>query len=246
MVRFILFSLLVLSGCISSKKENYLQNTSAEKYKEVTTEYILQTDDIISVKISSLTPSEYNFFSSETDPNFRIDPLLSGFLIDKRGDIQLPVLGAVNVKGLTLHEAQEKVRLLANEYLDEPTVYIRLVNFKFTLLGEVRKEGTYSIYDSEINILEAIGMAGGLTNFADRANIKLVRTKDNVTTIHQINILSDETIVSNFYYLKPNDVIIVKPLKTKNFRQNQAGNIGLFFAGLTTIATVLLALDRLK
>lgn len=246
MVRFTLFLLVVFSGCISSKKETYLQNASAEKYVELPVEYVLQTDDIISVRISSLTPSEYNFFSSDSDPDYRIDPLLSGFLIDKSGNIQLPVLGAVNVKGLTLQEAQEKVKLLANEYLDEPTAYIRLVNFKFTLLGEVRREGTYSIYDSEINILEAIGMAGGLTNFADRANLKLVRTTDNVTTIHPINILSDQTIISDFYYLKPNDVIIVKPLKTKNFRQNQAGNIGLFFAGLTTIATLIIALDRLK
>lgn len=231
---------------MSMKKEAYLRASGINNYQEKDYAYKLQTDDVVSVNISSITPSEYNFFSQSNEIDARIDPILSGFLIDKDGAIHLPVIGEVNVKGLTLLEAQDKVRILAAQYLDEPTVFMRLVNFKFTLLGEVKREGTFTVYESEINILQAIGMGSGLTEFANREAVRLIRSEDDVVNSYTINMLEDEVIESDFYKLRPGDIIIIDPLKTKNFRRNQSANIALVLSGIATIATVILAYDRIE
>lgn len=245
-ISYISIVLIFSFSCISTKKEAYLNQSRNISYTEKDYSYILQSDDVVSVNISSITPSEYNFFEKTNELDVRIDPLLSGFLIDKKGFIHLPVIGSVNIQGLTIPEAQNKIKLLADNYLDEPTVFIRLVNFKFTLLGEVTKEGTYTVYESDINLLQAIGMGSGLTDYADRSKIRLVRSENNITSSHYVNLLSDNIIESDLYKLRPGDIIIVYPHKAKNFRRNQAANIALIFSGIATVATVIIAYDRIE
>ncbi len=250
------FCILFICSCVPASKQILLQGISEESklaekgnfsrmVEEIDFQYRLQPGDVVSIKISSLTPSEFNFFSSlEDQQNERLDPLLTGFLIDKEGYIVLPHVGNIVVKGLTVTEAQEKIKRLIDNLLDTPTVYVRLVSFDFSILGEVERQGKYSIYEDKINILEAIGLGGGLTDFADGENIKVVRTENGVTGISLVNVLEEDIVGSHYYYLKPNDIVIVPPLKSKNFQQNQSSNISLIFAGLATLASVILVFDR--
>ncbi len=238
----------LLGACVPTNKRILLQSEEGEdrskqerKITQVDFQYKLLPGDVVSINISSLTASEYNFLSSlDTRQNERLDPLLTGFLIDVDGNIVLPHIGNVKIKGLTVKGAQEKIKTLVATLLNNPTVYIRLVSFDFSILGEVRNQGKFSIYDGQINILEAIGLGGGLSDFADGENIKIVRTVNNVSTIAIVNVLKEDVIASPYYYIHPNDVIMVPPLKTKNFRQNQSSNLSLIFTGLATIASVVL------
>ncbi len=135
-------------------------------------QYKLQHEDAVNVQIKSLTPKEYDFFSLALPTNNinvggNQGGSLFGYLIDESGNIEFPVVGKVKLGGLTLFEAERKIQKLAEEYLEEPVVRIRLVNYRFTVLGEVTNEKTVNTYNNRISILEAIGLAGGLRELAD-------------------------------------------------------------------------------
>jgi polysaccharide export outer membrane protein len=132
------------------------------------------------------------------------------------------------------------------EYLDTPSVDVRLVSFHFSVVGEVLRQGKYSILEDRINILEAVGMAGGLTEFANYETAKVLRTENGISTLHSVNLLSLNLPNSSFYYIRPNDVIIVDQLKNKNFRRNSAANIALILSAIATGVTLVLAVDNLS
>lgn len=245
-------------SCTPAKNQTYIQdgkgflptipeNTNLMSYVEKRPQYQLQAGDIISIEITSLTPSQYDFFSaSANDIEFNQNPLLSGYLLDNEGYVILPHIGKVLVGGLTVVEAQEQITTVVSDYLDSPNVYIRLVSFHFTILGEVNRQGKYQIFEDRINVLEALGMGEGLTEYADFTSVRVLRTENGVSKVGELNLLQANLPTSPFYYLKPNDVVLVGQVKTKNFRRNQASNIGLFFSGIATIATVFIAFDRFR
>ena len=249
--------IILASACSPAKNHTYLNPDKSFKYDldnnldlkafaETKHDYTLQSGDIISIDISSLTPNEYDFFSaSENELGNQIDPLLSGYLVDQQGQIVLPHIGSVSVSGLTVRETQEAISKIISEYLDSPQVYVRLISFHYTLLGEVEDQGKYSIYEDQINILEALGSGGGLTEYADFTNVRVMRSENGVTKVINLNLLSEKLPTSDYYYLQPNDIVIVGQLKTKNFRRNSSSNIGLILSGIATIATVFIAFDRL-
>ncbi len=242
-------------GCIPNKKVIYLQDTNYEtretvgvdtvinSFGLVDQEYRLQPDDIISIKISSLTPTEYNFFAETEREINEKNPLLSGFLIDQQGYIVLPVLGSIKVQGLTTIEAQNTIQTLAADYLQDPTVNVRLLNFRFTILGEVTKPGNFNTYNSRLTIFDAFGMANDLTDFADRSKVQLVRHKNGEAKVVYLNLLDDDLLNSEFYYIQPNDLISVAPLKAKDYRKFQVVNIGLLISTISAVSLLLLRVN---
>jgi len=253
---FILVGFLIYS-CVPVKKMTYLQGEKnpgrlpgyepVHTYHNGNYDYTLKPDDIISIKISSATPSELNFFSITEEKSIRqdqrVDPLLSGFKISNSGEIELPVVGQVKIAGLTIDEASNKIRDLVLEFLEAPSVNVQLLNFDYTVVGEVNEEGKFRNFDSRITLLEAVGNAGGFTDFADRENVKIVRSNYDSTTISYVNLLEDDILESNYYYLRPNDVIAVAPLPAKNWRIHNAANIGLIFSGLAAMSLLFIRIN---
>jgi polysaccharide export outer membrane protein len=257
MYRFLLFIfvLAAFSQCVPVNKQTYLQERPNElrnypkdtivktlQVEEYT--YMLQSGDILSVRISSLTPEEYDFFrqAGSTGGAGGEDPLLSGYLIDPDGTVELPVVGKIELGGLTIPKARQAIHNAVDGYLKSPTVHVKLLNFNYTVLGEVNGQGTYATYNPKYSILEAVGQAGGLTEFADRANVKIVRRRGEQVDIAFVNLLDDSLIESPYYYLKPNDLIIVRPLKVKTFNTFTARNITL---GISVVSALLLLYLRL-
>jgi polysaccharide export outer membrane protein len=240
-----------LGGCIKPQQTIYLQQNhpngqlpDIKEIKEYDFQYRLRANDIISVKISSISPSDYNFFTASEKEINEKDPLLTGFLIHENGAIELPYVGNVEIVGLTLLEAKQKLKEVAGQYLESPTVNIRLLSFHFTVLGEVGRQGRYTTYNPKTTVLEAIGMAGGLNDFAERSKIKIIRSEYDNTKIFYVNVLDDQLASSEFYYLQPNDVIAVSALKTKDFRHNHAPNLALAFSAISAISLIFLNLTR--
>lgn len=261
LIRIVVIALLLgglfSTACVPVRKQTYLQERQRElqHYPKDTVvktfkieEYIyrLRPGDVVSVKITSLTPDEWDFFqkSNPSNQSGQQDPLLSGFVINGEGDILLPIVGAIKIAGLSLQEANAHIHKQVEQYLKNPTVNLKLLNFNYTILGEVSAQGTYSTYDPKLNILQAVGKAGGLSEFADRANVKIVRKKGEEVEIAFVNLLDDDVITSPYFYLRPDDVVVVRPLKAKTFNNFAARNIGLGVSVLSAVILILVQVSR--
>lgn len=240
-------------SCVTNKKVQYLQFEDELKADSVVLDsvvrsyslkkgpYRIQPQDLLSIQVESLTDEQFDYFSSENNENGNItegNAAIMGELVDPMGEVDLPVIGKLKVEGLTVFEVQELVINKLGKSLVDPVVKVRLLNFRFTVLGEVRSEGTVISYNNQLSILEAIGLAGGLTDLAKRSEVKLLRTQGDRTDIQYINLLDEELLNSPYYYVHQNDVLIVPPLKQRPFKTNFASNLSLLLSATSTLLLV--------
>jgi polysaccharide export outer membrane protein len=254
-IKSVLLSILILffgASCVTNKKFVLFQkddlhrkdltiDSTVREYTPINYDYKLQYEDIVSVRFESLTPKDYDFLNQNQamqPGNLNLaqgNALLIGELIDQAGEIPFPILGKVKVAGLSVFEAQDKLQSLANQYLEQPVVKIRLINFRFTVLGEVNREGTVTINNNRATMLEAIGLAGGMTDLADRANVKLIRQMDGKTSIQYLNLLDEDFINSPYYYVHQNDVLMVSSLRQRPYRKYFGQNLSLLISSLSLL-----------
>jgi polysaccharide export outer membrane protein len=222
--------ILSISSCSSIKNVKYFTDIpdSGKNVKLNNIPFIeptIQTDDILSVNIQVLdidgpkTLSVGNQQSSAVG-NSSVSgtggQTVTGILVDRNGDVEFPVLGKVHVAGLTTEQAREAIRERTLRDYKNPSVTVRFANFKITILGEVEKPGTYVVTTERVNILDALGLAGDLTIYGKRDNIKLIRTKaDGDREVVMLDLTKKAILNSPYYYLRQNDYIYVEPIKTK-------------------------------
>ncbi|MEK6477290.1 polysaccharide biosynthesis/export family protein [Catalinimonas sp. 4WD22] len=225
---FLLLVFVVVS-CIPNKQVVYFPDP--EFNTEVSTEilnprqtYRLQPRDVLSVRILTLDSESEAYFNIQPNTGFmNLNPAgfyLNGYSINEEGNITLPEVGPVKVVDLTLNEAQTLIANEISEYLSTATVIVKLTSFKITVLGEVNSPGYYYVYNDQANLLEGLGLASDLTEFGNRENITLIRQTDNGSEVVLINLKDPDILSSKYYFLQPNDVIYVQPLKAKNTRSN--------------------------
>ena len=224
-----IIGLLAFSSCVPMKKmlllkdaEMVSDNKSVEYKNERSLDYKIQPGDnlfiralnIIDEKSSGVLNGETtrsNYMSSDASI------YLNSYTVNKDGYIDYPLTGLVEVKNLTVEQAKEKLQLELSKYVKETALMVKLSNFDLTILGEVSKPGKYKVYQSEISILEALALAGNVTNFAKNDAVKIVRRTDNGSEIVIVDIGDADILSSPYYYLKPNDIIYVEPLKFKQW-----------------------------
>jgi polysaccharide export outer membrane protein len=254
-----LLVLLMLGGCVPNRNYVYLQKNDVNKkglpkdtvvrtYPMVIEEYKIQPLDILSIRMESLTADEFDFISKlnptpQGGGNMAMGLALSGFLVDNDGNVEFPVVGQVKLAELTLFEAQEKMREVFKPFLKNPVARVRLLNFRFTILGEVSGEQQVISPNTRVTMSEAIGMAGGLTDMADRKNVKVIRQKGNTAEVFYLNLLEEELLSASHYYVQQNDIIVVPALRQRPFRRYWGQNIGLF---VSTVSVVLLTINLFK
>lgn len=251
---FVLFLLILcVSACIPVRKEIFLKTEDHPKdpvldvvtatYQPQNYEYQLSTNDVISIKVASVTPSEFDIINTQTDRNLtgfsNRDPLLSGFRVEEDGSVFLPIIGKVQVAGLNIPEAREKIEEIVSDYLESPTVDIKLLSFTFTMLGEVQDEGLYTTYNPKFSILDAVGSAGGLSDFGDGSRVKLVRYEGEILQVAYVDLMDEDLLSSPYFYLRPNDVVTVPPLRAKNWRNSTSSNVALILSAFTAVGIFL-------
>jgi polysaccharide export outer membrane protein len=186
-----------------------------------TIEPVIQTDDLLKVTVSSLNPESNLLFNagvlntSGTGGNVALSPLNDGYLVDNNGEINFPVLGLVKLGGLNKEQAIEEMAFRLREYVKDPIVNIRFLNFKVTVIGEVNNPSTFTVPTEKINILEALGLAGDMTAYGKRENVLIIREKEGVRSATRLNLNDRSVLNSPYYYLTQNDVVYVEPDKMK-------------------------------
>ena len=157
----------------------------------------------------------------------------NGIFVNSEGYIEYAVLGKIKLAGLTIFQAQERIRSAALKYIPDVIVRLRMLNFRFTLLGEVNRESTVVSLNPRVTMMEAIGLAGGLSELADRSAIKVIRQMGDKTEVYYINLLDENFIESSHYYVQQNDLIIVPPLKQRAFRKYFTSNLAIITSAIS-------------
>ena len=218
---------VAFASCVPQKKMLYLkdaemaaENLSKEYVNDRSIDYKLQPGDNLYIHALN-TIDERSAASINGDVRGYLSSDANIYLqttsVDKDGYVELPLVGKVQVKNLTVDEAKERLQQAINTYVNGSMLVVKLASFNLTLLGEVSRPGMYKVYQSQINLFEAISLAGNMTNFAKKDNVKIVRQTDNGSEIIYVDMGSADILSSPYYYLKPNDIIYVEPLKIKQW-----------------------------
>ena len=249
----IMLILLLLTGCQGPGKMVYLKNAAKEDttivFKNPHKEYRIAVNDVLYVRVLTGNPEISALYNNLPASGFSIsmssdaDQYINGFTVDKTGHIKLPVLGTVPVRGLSLFEAEQEIQRLADQYLIDATVIVRLLNYKVTVLGEVSQPGVYSHYNDQMTILQAIGKAGDITDLGDKRNIMVIRSVPEGQISYQVDLTQKDLLSSPAYFVRPNDVIYVKPSGSKAFRINLP-IMSIFLSSLTTLIVLLQYFDN--
>ncbi|MBL7699636.1 MAG: polysaccharide biosynthesis/export family protein [Chitinophagaceae bacterium] len=236
-------SLLLLVGialfsCKSSKKLTqqaiYFREISDSMLQRAAAQYepVLQKGDILSIVV--VTPNEasaklFNQPDAATESGITTQgggataSSPSGYLVDENGNISIPYIGRVKAAGLKRSELTDVLEGKLKQFIDSASVTVRLSNYRITILGEVAKPGTYSIPSERVTIIDAIGLAGDLTIYGKRNNIRVIRQTDNVKQTGTLDINKGDIFNSPFYYLRQNDIVYVEMNNSKIINSDQSG-----------------------
>ncbi len=239
---------LALSSCRQQKELAYfdglvetdIQNNTSQEVKD----YNIRMHDILYIRVLSYDEKINSLFDAVSTSNVNQTSMMqsggmyyTGYSVDENGMVEIPEIGYISVIGKTVAEAKDEIRSRASEYLKDATIIVKLSNMKYTFLGEVNRPGVVQNLNNQTTILEAIGLAGDLTDYGDRKHVWVLRPTVGGMSTHMLNLNDPELISSPYFFLKPNDVIYVPPLKAKATRMF-AQDYGIFISIITsTIAT---------
>ena len=248
---------MLLVSCGGIKNVAYLQDS---ELIDLTTSNVLydariMPKDILTITVNTVNPeasAPYNLIVSTAlntangGQNIGTNRALQTYLVDNDGNIEFPVLGTLNVGGLTKSECEQMIHGKLMPYLnvnENPVVTVRMSNYKISVLGEVNKPGMFTVNNEKINIFEALAQAGDLTIYGVRDRVKLIRESSNGRKeVFTLNLNDAEIIKSPYYYLQQNDVVYVEPnkVKARNSRVGQTTNVWLSLTGiLVSLASLL-------
>ncbi|WP_291786758.1 polysaccharide biosynthesis/export family protein [Maribacter sp.] len=236
---------VIVTSCASKKDVVYFQD--AQEYETIISDNshvnTFKIDDVVSINVSTLDAEAslpFNVFKGVITNGSRPEQL--DYIIDKKGNIDFPVLGEVNLLGLTPEETKKMLKEKLQPYLKDPIINIRLVNFSVTVLGQVNTPGTYSVNGEQITVLEAIGLANDLNIKGMRKNVLVIRDFNGTKVYTRIDLTTKDALNSPVYYLTQNDVVYVEPnnsaIKTSSL-DSRAG-IAISVASLLITTTILL------
>lgn len=263
--KFFYFSLwvilLVATGCTSARKIAYLKGAGegddAESLQSTPLyDAHILPKDLITITISATNPEAVQPFnltvpSRTTGLSTYSQPQLMPYLVDNNGQVNFPVLGMITLGGLTKREAELKIADLLGKYLKEtPVVNVSFVNYKISVLGEVNRPNTFTISNEKVTVFEALAMAGDMTIWGQRHNVKIIREDAyGNKQVALLNLNDKEVIYSPYYYLQQNDVVYVQPNKTKAKNSEIGSATGIWLSAtsiLVSVATLVLNVIRLN
>jgi polysaccharide export outer membrane protein len=246
---------LLISSCANVRKTEYFadQRDSDIVAKNVVPLNYIQSNDIISITVSSLNPAATTIFNMPTN-SYVTSTTASGnslqspgYLVGTDGYVQFPVLGNIKVLGLTTNQLRLNLtqQLIDKKLLVDPVVTVRQLNFKVSVLGEVGHPTVINVPSEKISLLEALGLAGDITIYGRKDNVMIIREENGHKTIRRLDLNSKELFSSPYYYLKSNDVVYVEANKAKVSNSGRgAQSVPIILSALSVIAIVIEIIAR--
>jgi len=248
---FLTLSLLaLLVSCASKKDIIYYQDIDDRQFQDINIikpKPKIQVNDILQIDIKTL--DEVSAIPFRKQPGGQVGQMnmqpsmvmLQGYIVNEFGEIEMPIVGRIQVNNLTRDQAEKKIRNKLDNYLKDPYVSVRVVNYKFTIQGEIARPGTYDSFDPNLTLLQALGMAGDLTIRGKRDNVLIIRTNGNERIVRRIDLTKTDWMNSPFYFIKQNDYIYIEPnnpqVKTAGFITN-VGTLISAVSFLTSLALI--------
>ena len=243
----------LLTACQSYKKVPYFQNVevvNGVEQQEKLYDAKIMPKDLLTIVVSCTNPELATPFNLTVASNAGIavstssyvttQPVLQPYLVDNDGNINFPVLGELKLGGLTKREAEQLIIDKLKPYMKEtPIVTVRMVNYKISVIGEVTRPGTFTISNEKVNLLEALAMAGDMTVYGLRDNVKLIREDANgKQQIVTLDLNKAETILSPYYWLQQNDIVYVTPNKAKARNSDVGNSTSLWFSATSILVSI--------
>lgn len=258
-VVFILFS-FINSSCSTNRNISYFNDVpdslKADGLNVALSNYIdpkVKPNDILQISIQTLDPQNATVMGLAPTPTFATQPLasttsqpdVSGYLVDKDGIIELPLVGKIVVKGMTTTEIREAIHQKVSIYYKEPVVNVRYVNFEITVLGEVTRPAKYIVPNEKVNLLDALSMAGDLTVYAKRENVMVIRDENGQKKIVRFDLSSSNIFNSPYFYLRQGDIVYVEPGKSK-LATTDAAKSRIYSLAISAASVLVIILTRIN
>ncbi len=260
LVFFLLIFLVFSTSCIPHKDQVYYQNKINEAdslaiLKEQQKPYRIQINDILSVRVKALDQETVQILNPVGDENLNADAAerayFDGFTVDLHGNIRVPTLGDINVLGYTTVEVQDIIekKLLEEQFKETANIFVtvKLSGLRFTASGEIGSPGSQVVFTERLNIYEAVANAGEIPVTGDKTDVLLIRQYPQGQEIHHLDLTDVNVMNSPYYYIQPNDMIYVKPLKQKTWGTGTTGvqTFTTIVSVVSFITTTILLIDRL-
>jgi polysaccharide export outer membrane protein len=230
---------MIFCACTSQKKLIYFQGEIPPLNKDSIYTIRIYPGDMLSINIFTINAEAYPFLSTTNQPGGdNRSPYEKGYLINEKGEVKLPLVGSVSLMGMTLSEATTLLEKKFQDYIQDPIVTIKKLNFKVTVLGEVNKPGTIPVMDEHVTLPEILGMAGDLTQFADREKLRIIREENGERKDIYVDLTDAKSLTASVYYIHPNDIIYIQAMKRKAL-QNSYPAVAIFTSIVTSTIVVL-------
>lgn len=225
---FVIMVSLLVSSCVPLKKTAYLRivddaDTVSNFVNEREIDYRIQPGDNLYIRVVTLDQTTTTLLNplsmggGGTQTSNDAGVYLQSYTVNEAGYLDFPMIGEIFVRNMNVEEVKEIVTEKLKEYLKELVVIVKLVNFNITLLGEIQRPGQYKVYQTDINLFEAISMGGDMTDYANAQQVSVIRQTRTGSKVQVFDMTKREILASEFYYLKPNDIVYVKPVRGKQF-----------------------------
>jgi len=248
------FLIFILTSCFSYRKLSYLQNVEITNNDSTiinnSPEYKIQSSDKLYIRI--ITQNEklntlFNPMTANTSAAATNESSIyyQSYIVNDSGSIELPIIKKIKVSDMTLFEVQSVIQDSASKYFNDIQVVVKLAMIKFTLLGELRSPGIKTSYDTKISLLEALSYGGDITYNGNRKNILIIRPTPRGSKTFSVDVTKNDFIKSENFYILPNDIVYVPPLRSTLFRERSKDFIFIIPTIATTITTIILLLKTL-
>ena len=244
----ILFLIIALTSCASKKDVYYFQDINSSSVENSFKFLNIQPGDILDIQIKALNPESVLIFQRQsvlTQQQLQVqNRAIDGYLVGENGTINLPIIGTLDTSEKTTNTLTLEIQEALSPYIKSPSVNIRLLNFRVSVLGEVARPGTFTVLEERVSLPQVLGLAGDLTINGDRNHVLLIRNENNQTINQVIDLTKSDFLDSPFYFLKQNDIIYVRPNNAKVKSSGLVSNAGTLVSILSLAVSLFIVITR--
>jgi polysaccharide export outer membrane protein len=233
--------IIFTTSCVPLKELSYFNdlNELQEPGVNPRTQKLIMPFDRLYIKVISIDAQTNQIFGASEEMRSGMTNGILGYLVDETGNINFPFVGNINVLSLTTAKAAEKIQKALDDYVSKTSVTVKYIDNQVTVMGEVQRQGVFSFIQDKLNIYEALGLGGGLTQYGDRKKIILIRNEGAKIMHYRLDLSDSKIAAKDYYYVLPNDVIIVEPLKAVS-ASYQNITYTTILSSITTLIAILL------